>query len=66
MLEAGEVVKALHMADIALAAEPGNRDALQVRLTALQSLLDQSENSNEVGWLRFGIRTTQQQLGQSQ
>lgn len=62
LLEAGETVKALHMADIALAADTGNRGALQVRLEALQRLLEGSANSNEAGWLQFGIRETTSRL----
>ncbi|MBT4256251.1 MAG: alkyl/aryl-sulfatase, partial [Gammaproteobacteria bacterium] len=53
-----EFERALHAADIALKADPQNESALNVRLEALQSLADQSENSNEKGWLQFGIRQT--------
>ena len=54
-----EFERALHAADIALKADPQNESALNVRLEALQSLADQSENSNEKGWLQFGIRQTE-------
>ncbi len=50
---------ALHSADIALKADPENVTALQVRLAALQALLERSNNTNETGWLQFGIRQTQ-------
>jgi alkyl sulfatase BDS1-like metallo-beta-lactamase superfamily hydrolase len=66
LLDNGETVKALHMADIALTVEGNNRAALQVRLDALQRLLAESVNSNEVGWLQFGIRTTRTLLEQGQ
>lgn len=56
--ESGEVLKALHLADAALAAEPRNADALAVRLAALESLLAKSSNINERGWLNYGIAGT--------
>jgi hypothetical protein len=54
----------MHMADIALAAEPAHVPALQARLAALQQLLTDSANSNEAGWLRHGINQTRAALGQ--
>ena len=50
---------ALHAADIALKANPTNETALNARLAALNKLLENSDNSNESGWLRFGIRQTE-------
>lgn len=50
---------ALHAADIALKADPTNETALNARLAALNKLLENSDNSNESGWLRFGIRQTE-------
>ncbi len=63
-LAEGDAVRAIHMADIALTAEPGNVPALQARLAALQQLLSDSANSNEAGWLRNGINNTRAALGQ--
>jgi alkyl sulfatase BDS1-like metallo-beta-lactamase superfamily hydrolase len=62
-LSDGDAVRAMHMADIALSAEPGNLEALQARLAALEKLLTDSANSNEAGWLRFGINETRMRLG---
>jgi len=65
LLAQDNVMRALHLVDIALSAEPGNTAALQVRLDALNTLLARSENSNEAGWLNFGIRETQHRLENS-
>jgi alkyl sulfatase BDS1-like metallo-beta-lactamase superfamily hydrolase len=54
LIGAGSIVEGLHLADIALAADPGDRRALEARLRALESLAAKSSNSNERGWLRFG------------
>ena len=45
--------------------EPGNREALEVRLAALQELLERSagENHFEVYWLRHRIAATEESLG---
>lgn len=58
-------MRAIHMADIALTAEPGNVPALQARLAALQQLLTNSANSNEADWLRNGINETRAALNQA-
>ncbi len=58
MLQQGEEVEALQMADAALSADPKNEAALRVRLTALQALRAKSDNFNEAGWLHSGIRAT--------
>lgn len=63
-LQDGDAVRAMHMADIALTAEPNNVQALQARLAALETLLTESANSNEAGWLRFGINETRARLDQ--
>lgn len=57
--ESGAFELALHAADIALKADPTNETALNARLAALNKLLENSDNSNESGWLRFGIRQTE-------
>ena len=63
-LAADDAIRALHAADIALKADPTHIAALQVRLAALELQLRNSANSNETGWLEFGIRQTRAQLGQ--
>ena len=64
LLEQGELVKALRLAEAALWADPYSRTALELRLTALSELRQASGNLNESGWLNFGIRQTQQRLEQ--
>jgi len=63
-IDAGGFELALHSADIALSAEPDNRRALEARLAAFEGLLADSDNSNEIGWLRHGVRETQAALDQ--
>jgi alkyl sulfatase BDS1-like metallo-beta-lactamase superfamily hydrolase len=63
-IDAGDFELALHSADIALSAEPDNRRALEARLAAFEGLLADSDNSNEIGWLRHGVRETQAALDQ--
>ena len=63
-IDGGNFELALHSADIALSAEPENRRALEARLAAFEGLLAASDNSNEIGWLRYGIRETQAALEQ--
>jgi glyoxylase-like metal-dependent hydrolase (beta-lactamase superfamily II) len=60
-LAAGRPLHALQFGDIVLASEPDNADALQVKLGALQQLLEASgrENFSEVRWLEAEIRDTQ-------
>ncbi|HYM24160.1 MAG TPA: MBL fold metallo-hydrolase [Vicinamibacterales bacterium] len=59
---ADDPARALQLTDIALAAEPGSRAALEARLAALQALDRNSTNSNERGWLQAGIRDVQSKL----
>lgn len=56
-VDAGEPLEAIHLAEMALTANPGNRAALEVMLTAHRRLLEESggENFWEVGWLRHQI-----------
>jgi glyoxylase-like metal-dependent hydrolase (beta-lactamase superfamily II) len=63
-VEAGEPVEALHLTEVALAAEPGHRPALQARLDALVALSRQEDRSNFqlAGWLRHRIAETQAEL----
>lgn len=63
--DAGEPVAALHLAAMALAAEPGNPEALRARLRALEILRDRCRNTNERGWIDHGIRQTKRDLESS-
>jgi len=60
----GEPEQALHLAAMALAAEPGNRAALEARLAALELLLERSGgiNHSEVFWLRHRISKTRNEI----
>jgi alkyl sulfatase BDS1-like metallo-beta-lactamase superfamily hydrolase len=61
-IESGDFELALHSVDIALRAEPKSMRALQARLAAFNALLAASDNSNEIGWLSFGVRESQAAL----
>jgi alkyl sulfatase BDS1-like metallo-beta-lactamase superfamily hydrolase len=63
--DAARPLHALHFTDMVLAQDPSSRDALEVRLGALEQLLDASgrENFSEVRWLEAEIRETQEKLG---
>jgi len=67
---AGDPLEALRLVEMALAAEPGNKAALQVQLDALNILLDESgagsghENYSEVGWIEAQIRITEEALSE--
>jgi alkyl sulfatase BDS1-like metallo-beta-lactamase superfamily hydrolase len=63
--EAGQLVEALHLTQIALDVEPTHRHSLEVRLAALQKLREQSKNSNEAGWLDYSIRQTREKVAAS-
>ncbi len=65
LVDAGSLLEGLHLADMALTADAGNRAALEARLGALEALDAKSANSNERGWLRFGIGETRRRLEQS-
>jgi len=60
--QAGQAVEALHLSDVALAAEAKHQGALQARLKALETLRDRCRNSNERGWLEFSIAQTKNKL----
>ncbi|MGE3690465.1 MAG: MBL fold metallo-hydrolase [Novosphingobium sp.] len=55
--DAGRPLEALHLVQIALNAEPDNRDALEVKKAASQALLEASggKNLSETMWLRSEI-----------
>jgi alkyl sulfatase BDS1-like metallo-beta-lactamase superfamily hydrolase len=63
-LTAGRPGEALHFAEIALAAAPGDREALQLKLAAHELLLERSgrENFSEVRWLEAEIRAIREKL----
>ncbi len=50
------------MADAALAADPENLTALKAKLAAYESLRAASKNSNESGWLEYGITTVKKEI----
>jgi len=54
--EKGELVKALHLLDIVLRANPSHAVGLQTRIDAYKGLLERSVNVIEQGWLKHGIR----------
>lgn len=62
----GRLQEALHMADIALAADPENLTALKARLAAFEALRAQSRNSNESGWLEYGMTETRKQIDKAE
>ncbi|MCH2172907.1 MBL fold metallo-hydrolase [Myxococcota bacterium] len=66
LLDQGKPLNALHLCEIALAADPTFQPALQVQRNALSELLDQArstfENSYEIIWLQQEIRKTDQAL----
>ncbi len=64
-VEAGRPEHALHLVEMALAAEPDNRTALEARLAALEILLERSGDVNhyEVEWLKHRIGLTREALG---
>ena len=66
-LNKGEPVKTLHIVEVALAGDPGNRAALELRLQALQELQQRAEdglkNDYEIYWLKYRLADTEVQLG---
>ncbi|MCP5113788.1 MAG: MBL fold metallo-hydrolase, partial [bacterium] len=63
LVQAGEPVRGLQLADAALAAETDNDEALRARLTALRALWERTSNTIELGWLEHGLRATREMLG---
>ena len=63
-VDAGKPLEALHLIDIALGAEPGNRAALEAKKAASQALLEASGGSNlsETMWLRSEIAEIEAKL----
>lgn len=62
----GQAVHALHMLEVALAADPYNQQALALRLASLQSLMDAAnaglKNDYEINWLKSRMAITREQL----
>ena len=67
-LQAGRPVHALHLLEVVLATGEHSKRALNQRLSALQTLLEQAENglgnSYEIYWLRYRLRDTEERLEQ--
>lgn len=63
-LDQGKPLEAIHLTDIALGAEPGNRAALKVRKAANEALLAASGGNNlsETMWLRSEIAECERAL----
>ena len=55
-------MRALYLADMALAADPRDIAGLEARLQILRILDRRSRNSNERGWLQAGIRDAEARL----
>jgi alkyl sulfatase BDS1-like metallo-beta-lactamase superfamily hydrolase len=62
LVQAGEAVRALRLTDVALAADPAHRRALDARLAALQRLLASATNYFERAWLEQDIRATRERV----
>jgi alkyl sulfatase BDS1-like metallo-beta-lactamase superfamily hydrolase len=62
-VKAGKAVDALHLTDVVLAGDPGNRAALSTRLEALLSLHERSDNYIEAGFLEHAMQQVQDALG---
>jgi alkyl sulfatase BDS1-like metallo-beta-lactamase superfamily hydrolase len=63
-LEAGAHVEALHLAEVALAATPLHRGALEASLAAHEQLEAESENFWLTAWLRRQIAMLRATLGE--
>ena len=63
-VQAGRPVEALHLVEVALAADADHRAALEARLGALEQLLERAAGVNfyEVRWLTHRIALTREQL----
>lgn len=60
--EAGDAIKGLRLAEAALAREPDERQALEAKQLALQSLQKATRNGLEHAWLGYGLRQVQKRL----
>ncbi|NOT60270.1 MAG: MBL fold metallo-hydrolase, partial [Acidobacteria bacterium] len=61
-LQQEKAVEALHLCEVALAAEANHQAAWQTKLKALEWLLAHCKNSNERGWLDFSISQVKRKL----
>lgn len=61
LINEGQVVEGLHLADMALSTEPDETLALKARYVGLRLLMEQANNSNEISWLHRGIMDTLKQ-----
>jgi len=66
IIQAGDAVRGLRLADAALRRAPDDRQALEAKLLALETLQKNTRNGLENAWLGFGIRSVQKQLGKQQ
>ena len=66
-IAAGEPLKAMHLIDIALAAEPDSATVLQAKIDAHQRQLDESgsETFSEIMWLKSEIKLAELKLAGS-
>ena len=66
-LNQDQPVKTLHVLEVALAGDPANRAALQLRREALQLLVVKAENGlrndYEIYWLQHRLEDTEARLG---
>lgn len=60
--DAGQAVEALHLSEMALAADGKHQAALRAKLKALETLRAKCKNSNERGWLEFSINNVKRRL----
>ena len=60
--ENGDAVSALHLTDIATAADPKNIKSLETRIKALEILRSRCKNTNERGWLDYSLKATKAKL----
>ena len=58
LVRQGELVRALHLTDVALAADPSHPGTREVRLSALRQLRARATNYFERAWLDQDIRAT--------
>jgi len=63
-LQESQPLQAMHLLDVALGADPANKDALSVKQDALRALLAASGGTNlsEVMWLRSEIAAVEARL----
>jgi alkyl sulfatase BDS1-like metallo-beta-lactamase superfamily hydrolase len=63
-LQTGDALAALHLTEIALAADPNHRSSLEARLKALEILRSRCKNTNERGWLDYSVSLTKAKLAE--